>query len=342
MSRRHLYILNPRSFPLPGALERMKADIADYFKMRDADGLPKEEYEIQISTYPREAIVLIRDYVAKIDSADTLRVYACGGDGIAFDCVNGMVGLPNVELALVPYGSSNDFVRNFTINGEIGASVTTVFRNLKLQAEADLIATDVVKCSNQQSTIYSLCDCLFGVEAAAAYNIASLQKKSAALPSFLRKFGKNLMYTYGGLQAVFDHSVIHEKYKIIADGEDISGAYATINISNIPCYGGDKNPVITACPTDGCLDMLTTKGMSPWQLLPVFTGYLSGKFCKNTKIFTLRRVKKIEIKPESPQLMVNLDGEAFFDLQSTVEVLPGAINITCPGGAVYRRWEPVK
>jgi diacylglycerol kinase family enzyme len=306
----------------------MKDQIEAFFK-----GKGQENYSIQVSSYPREAIIIIRDYAAEVGSEVRLRVYAVGGDGIAFDCLNGVVGLPNAELALMPYGSSNDFVRSF------GPDRIPLFRNLEAQTTAQVIPTDIVKCSNQQTTIYSLCDCLFGVEAAAAYNIVNLTKKSATLPAFIRRFSKNLLYTLGGLQAVFNQKIIGEKYKIIADGEDISGAYATINISNVPCYGGDKNPVITADPTDGWLDMLTTKGISPLRLLTLFTGYLSGKYCRNTNIFSLRRVHRVIIKPESPQLMVNMDGEAFFDLQVAVEVLRQGVNIVAPGGASYRTWE---
>jgi diacylglycerol kinase family enzyme len=336
VGRHHLFILNPRSFPLPGSLERMTERISAFFTARG-----EENYSIKVSTYPREAIILIREYIGSLASSDrvVVRVYAVGGDGIAFDCLNGIAGLPNTELALLPYGSSNDFVRNFSIGGdETPSRVLETFRNLELQTAAPTIATDYVRHTNGPIVICSLCDCLLGVEAAAAYNIVNLTKKSAMLPGFIRRLSKSVLYTTGGLMAVFDEDLIHQEYHIIADGKDISGRYATINISNIPCYGGDKNPVVTANPTDGWLDVLTTKSITPLHLVSVFTKYLAGKRCKNDKIFTLRRVKKISITPASPQLMVNLDGEAFFDTASNVEVVPGGVNIAAPGGARYRTW----
>jgi diacylglycerol kinase family enzyme len=335
----HLFILNPRSFPLPGALDRMKGRISDFFAAREAAGAPHADYSVEISTYPREAIILIHDFVAKVRGdvlkpEPAIRVYAAGGDGIAFDCVNGIVGLPNIDLALLPYGSSNDFVRNFGP----GAAVIERFRNLELQTSAPTIATDVIKVSNQQTTIYCICDALFGLEASAAYSIATLIAKSAALPTKIRRVVKNLLYTWGGLKAVFNKEIIREEYTVIADGEDISGAYASINISNIPCYGGDKNPTVSAVPTDGLLDMITVKRVSSLHFLTLFTSYLRGDLCRNTHVFTLRRVRKVTIKPKSPQLMTDLDGEAFFDMQATVEVLPGAIRIVDAGGAGYRQW----
>jgi diacylglycerol kinase family enzyme len=329
VKRQHLFIINPKSFPIPGAMDTAVGQILGYFASRGS-----RNFTIRTSTYPREAIIIIREFL-KITDADTIvRVYAVGGDGIAFDCLNGIVGLPNTELALVPYGSSNDFVRNF------GEGLIETFRNIKLQVEAPIIPTDIIRCSNNQQTlIHSLGHCVFGVEAASAFNIVSLNKRFEKWPNALRQSIKSFLYILGGILAAFDKTVINQNYQIIADGKDISGCYATINISNAPCYGGGKNPVITANPTDGELDMLIAHKMNPFALLKWLPAYLQGKCCTNVADFSLHRVKKLTITTESPFLLVNLDGEAFFDTQATVEIIPLEVQIVAPNGMKYRQWE---
>ena len=42
------------------------------------------------------------------------RFYACGGDGTMNEVANGAYGQQNVEIAMVPAGTGNDFPRNFT------------------------------------------------------------------------------------------------------------------------------------------------------------------------------------------------------------------------------------
>lgn len=45
---------------------------------------------------------------------DSLRFYACGGDGTLHEVINGIFGFEHVQAAVIPSGTGNDFVRNFT------------------------------------------------------------------------------------------------------------------------------------------------------------------------------------------------------------------------------------
>jgi diacylglycerol kinase family enzyme len=56
--------------------------------------------------------------------------------------------------------------------------------------------------------------------------------------------------------------LLAQEYNINIDGEDLSGVYASVNIANGPCYGGDKSAVVTAVPNDGFIDVLMFKGSS--------------------------------------------------------------------------------
>jgi hypothetical protein len=51
-------------------------------------------------------------------SGEEIRFYACGGDGTLYDVVNGAFGFKNVQVAVIPLGSGNDFIRLFGTKDE--------------------------------------------------------------------------------------------------------------------------------------------------------------------------------------------------------------------------------
>ncbi|MDR2304015.1 MAG: acylglycerol kinase family protein [Treponema sp.] len=95
----------------------------------------REEYDIRISRFPRHAIRTVWRYLTRAGPETNVRVYAVGGDGILFDCFNGLVGLPNAEFALIPRGRINDFVRSF------GEGLADTFRDIPLLASAPTLPT---------------------------------------------------------------------------------------------------------------------------------------------------------------------------------------------------------
>jgi diacylglycerol kinase family enzyme len=143
-------------------------------------------------------------------------------------------------------------------------------------------------------------------------------------------------YVLGGIATAFDRNITGQRYEIDADGEDISGAYNIINIANGPCYGSGKSAVTTAVPDDGVLDMILVKQVGAIQSIRLISDYLKGKYYKYPLLCSLRRVKKVSIRSESP-LLVNLDGEAFFDSELTIEIIPKAVKIVAVNNLSYQR-----
>ncbi|MCL2070031.1 MAG: hypothetical protein FWH19_03490 [Treponema sp.] len=319
---KHLFVINPRSFPVQATQDRVVKEIHDCFV--DLGG---GEYTILLSRYSRDAIGLIRTWLKEHQGNETVRVYAVGGDGILFDCLNGIVGLPNTELAAIPYGSANDYIRAF------GEDKKENFRNIKLQVCAQTIPADIIHCGNN----YAMNFCTVGIESEAIMFAVRLNNN---LPQNIRKYQRlsSLIYVMllilGGTMAVFNKKILYQHYTISIDGEDFSGAYGTINIANGPCYGGDKNPVTTAMPDDGILDALFFKCGSSLKAASVIPKYVKGAFRDYPNNFFLRRFKKIEIRSESP-LLVDLDGEVFFDTNLTVQIIPSAIKFAAPGGIAF-------
>jgi diacylglycerol kinase family enzyme len=308
-------------------METVIVDIRRYFQNR------QNEAVIHISRFPRDAIAVIRNYVKDIPAGETVRVYAVGGDGILFDCLNGVVGLPNAELAIVPYGRTNDVVRAF------GENKNELFRDISLQSSSPAILTDIIHCGS----VYALNFCTIGVEADA------IMKTQGFKQSFENRGGmfwwlKDTVYLsldyLGGIYAAFDKTVTNQHYNLTIDGEHLTGKYCSINIANGPCYGGDKHAVITAVPDDGFLDALFFKSAPPLKILGEMIPYTKGCYTNYPDDFIWRRVRKLVIRSDSP-LYIGLDGEVFFDTNITVEVVPAAVKIVAVNGLKYeRRAEP--
>jgi len=263
---KHLFILNPVSFPLSAAQNRVIKEIEDCFSSMDG-----QECSIHLSQYPRDAIGFIRKWVSTFKSDETIRVYAVGGDGILFDCLNGIVGLPNVELAAVPYGTSNDFVRSF------GEGKNALFRDIRLQTDSPTILTDIIHCGNN----YGLNFCAFGIESEANMNYVHMYNH---ISRYVRKFRKLNSFVYttlllvSGAMAVFNKKVLFQNYSVIIDGEDLSGVYGVINIANGPCYGGNLNAVVTAMPNDGILDTIFFQCPSSFKAAYFVRPYTKGGY----------------------------------------------------------------
>jgi diacylglycerol kinase family enzyme len=321
--RKHLFIINPISF-------RTQADIDSFISMVDRcfKETVKAEYRIRVSKFPRNAIGMVRQYITQEEPGTIVRVYAVGGDGILFDCLNGIVGLPNAELATVPYGHTNDFVRAF------GEDLDELFRDIPLQAVSPVIPTDILHCGNN----YALNLCTVGLESAAIFRAVELQQKLKALPSFIRDSFRiyRLIYYLGGAIAMFDQKVLRQEYIISIDGEDLSGSYASLNIANGPCYGGDKSAVVTAVPDDGFLDVLMYKGTRTLQGLQRIIPYTQGHYDRFPGNFSLKRGKSISIRSKEP-LLIDLDGETFIDTNISVELIPLGVNIVAPNNLPYKK-----
>jgi diacylglycerol kinase family enzyme len=270
----HLFILNPRSFPRRPDLDRVLSHIAAAF---DFPGAPPRG--IHISRYPRDAISIIRKRIARLDPETRVRVYAVGGDGISFDCLNGIVDIPNAELAIIPYGSGNDFIRSF------GNEYYEAFRDISLQIRSPAIPTDIIHCGNNCALNF----CCVGLEAGAVIKALSLNKRFEKL-RFLVPPLNGFFYTLGGILETFDKHIIARHYEINADGINFSGLYSI----------------------------------------------LGGKYDKYPEIFFLRRVKKVFIRSEEP-LLINLDGEVFFDSDLTIEILPEAVKVGALNTPGYRK-----
>ena len=316
--KKHVFIINPKSFNFDEQkIQKFTASVRQHF----SESAEKDGLYFHVSRFPRDATGVLWEIIRNVSKTQIIRVFAVGGDGILFDCLNGVVGFPNCELGNIPYGTTNDFLLSF------GHKNARNFLNIRKQLAAPVVPIDVINCG----TNYALNVALVGLEAEAAflaYKIIGLNR------AFFDKFPKlaSKAFFLSGLITFFNMKKMRGiKYKIKIDGEqEIEDRFITINIANGSRYGGKITAMPQAVPSDGILNVLCVRPIPFLQKIKICSDYLKGRWVKNPDYFIYETAKKIKISSGMP-IAVNLDGEAFRDLFLELKVIPSAVKFIVPG-----------
>jgi diacylglycerol kinase family enzyme len=322
---KHVFVFDLGAFSerqgMPRLSQQEKPDaiqdkIGQYFRTQI-----KPDWSVQQSRFPRDAMGIIQKEVDEAKEDDIVRVYAIGGDEILSDCINGVVGLPNMELAVMPYGRTNDFMRIF------GAGKAEKFRNIFTMVMAPSIPTDVIDTGNN----YALAGCAVGYAPAAAMKVKEWKKNRKSISKF---FIINPFFTFfSNLLTGFNNKIMAHSYKITIDDQDYSGNYSLIIVSNCPYYGGNKIGVAGAMPNDGMLDVALFKSTGPlrfWLSLGTFARRKKPSNC------TLLQAKKISVQSDNPVWM-QLDSELLQNNKINMEVVPDAVQIVAVDNLSYQK-----
>jgi diacylglycerol kinase family enzyme len=317
---KHVFIIDPKPFygqqwKLDGLLDT----IGQFFRTQE-----RPNFTTLVSKYPREAIGLVQKQIDEADDEwETVRVYAVGGDEILFDCLNAVAGLPNVELAVMPYGIVNDFIRVF------GEGKTEMFKDIpSLVTGTTTITTDIVSFG----TSYAINGCAVGFVPTVS---AKLKELTIRLEKGLGRYTLGLQSFLGKLASVFDKDIVAHHYKIIIDDADYSGSYSQINVVNAPYFGRTKVSGAGASPDDGLLDVFLFKSVRPLSLLAALGKYSRGKTPSNC---VLVRAKNVTIKSENP-IWIQTDSELLLDTSVAFEIVPGAVQVVSVNDLTYQKFQ---
>jgi len=315
---KHVFVFDPKTFRNhQWKMDNILDDIGQFFRTQE-----KPDFSIEISHYRRDAIVLIQKEVETSRDDDRVRVYAIGGDEILYDCLNGIAELPNTELAVVPYGETSYFLRNF------GEGKDALFRDIPyLVQHGESIPTDIIKWGVN----YALNSCYIGLNTAIAGKLreykATLNKGSFILLSKISSFMNNFL-------TAFDKEIAAQQYKITIDDRDYSGSYSLIHIANGPYFAGKATGLSTrATPDDGFLDVALVKSSHPLKTMWSLSRYSQGKVPSNC--ITLQ-AKKITVQSEK-QMWVQLDNEFIRDTDINIRVVPHAVQMVAIENLSYQK-----
>ena len=311
---KHVFLIDPDAFlgqqwRMDGLLDML----GQHFRTQE-----KPDFTTVVSKFPREALGIVQRQASEADG-DTVRVYAVGGDGVLFDCLNAIVGLPNTELAVIPYGNSSTFLRSF------GDGKAEAFKNIASITSAPVIPTDVIEVGNT----HAILGCAVGYYPAVVINMRELG--SAKPTKRLSRFAAGLRRFFTGLFLIFDKGVVAQYYKITIDDKDYSGAYSMVSVVNGPFFGRKKTALADARIDDGFLDVVLFKASSLLATLHNFRTYPSGRLptgCVRVQ------AKKVEMQSDKP-MYIQTDSEYLMDTNITFEVLPGAVRVVAVDGLTY-------
>ncbi|MDR0984520.1 MAG: hypothetical protein LBL93_05915 [Ruminococcus sp.] len=310
----HLFVINPRSFPDKNVMGDLMVTITKYFG---------EIAEIYISKYPRDAIAVVNNYLEKATAnEETVRVYAVGGDGILFDCLNGMTKYKDHELTSVPYGNANDFLRAF------GDENVAKFRDVKYLSKAPTLLTDTFNCGEKTSIVTAS----IGLECSSVLETEKMVQKISKVP-FMRKFVPTL-YLLGAVIVLSNKKLRSQYYDITVDGKDYSGEYININIGNSCANGGNHIPNPYAVPNDGWLDAVFIRKMPLIKCFLVLKKYIKGEFEKYPKNFFHVRFKELTVTSDDP-VRIGADGESFYASSVKIKINPGSLKFAAPSELEY-------
>lgn len=296
---KHCFIVNPVS----GKGKAAKAYIPVIEKYVRENNL---DAEIYVTKAFRDGQKYVEEIAKK---GEPVRFYSCGGDGTLYEIVNGCYKYPNCEIACIPLGSGNDFIRLFGSDTDLDKHVNGVPTKL------DLIFTEGKVAINQ---------CSMGIDA----EVCAKQSEFKKLPlvSGEAAYDLSLLYCMAGK--------LKSEFKVTIDGEVFEDTFLFCYVGNSRWYGGGYKAAPLADPADGLIDVVMIKlDRSRLKLLPLISKYKAGEHL-DWDITTFRRAKKVEIESKKTAA-VNVDGECEYVNKRTFEMMESAITFVVPKGSPY-------
>lgn len=303
---RHIFIVNPVSG---------KADASGTLvpKIITAAKSLGAEYEIQLTEHPGHAVQLARTAAAQ---GQPVRLYACGGDGTLNEVLLGAKGFENAQVACVPCGSGNDFVRNF--------GGPEAFLDLPELMQGRAVSIDLIE--TQYGIAAAICSA--GLDAQVAYGIPKFRR--------LPFCGGSMAYNLSIVQCVCGR--LGHRLRIRADGEELQGEFLMLAICNGCAYGGGFMAAPEADMNDGLLDLVLVKKIGRLRMAKIIGLYKSGKHIHNGQVvqevadvITYKRVRRVEVETlDGRPIVVTQDGECAPRNTLTAQVKPSAAQVVLP------------
>ena len=304
---KHLFIINPAA----GSRDRTKqysVAIHEACTLRDLD------YRIEVSSAPGECYRIAREAA---ETGDEYRIYACGGDGTLNEVAAGAAGFSNVAVTVFSGGSGNDFVKLF--------SEPKAFFDIERLLDAEEATFDLIRCNDD----ISLNICSVGLDARIGTDVANY-KRLPLLSGFRAYAVSTVVNVIRG---------ISEHYVVEVNGETIDRDMTLICACNGRFYGGGFNPVPTADPEDGLLDVLLIEKVSRLKVAQVIGKFKDGKYADFPHIIRHLKTDRIVIRCDK-ETPINLDGELRVADTVDIRLAEEKLRFFYPKGLTYKLRAP--
>lgn len=242
---------------------------------------------------------------------ETIRFYACGGDGTLNEVLTGMMGYANAELAAYPCGSGNDYIKYY------GSAED--FLDIKGLIAGEVKEVDVMQVGNR----YSLNICNFGFDAL----VCKTMDKVRRWPLL---GGKNA-YTTGIVRHILTGRRTQVTMRV--DGELFyEGRMLLCTLANGRYVGGKYKCAPYSDNSDGLMEINLIRPMSLLRFAGLINSYSDGTYVTQPGIEKVHRYRRgMNVEIDSPQpLYLCVDGEVLCDRHFNVTILPHAVRFVVP------------
>lgn len=266
------------------------------------------EYEIYETTGKDKAKRFMKDRCLR---GEELVFVSCGGDGTIHNIINSIVGYENASLAVMPFGSGNDFIRNFS-DIESYLDLNNLINGRKEKIDLMKVNEEYVASVGN-----------VGFDADVAFNMTKFKKikvltgrgryNVSLFYSMMHKLGKNLKYYFD------DGTVLSENLTlgVVANGQTYGSGYMCAPYASVD---------------DGILDICLMKIMTRRTMIRLIDIYKHGNHLDDERmrkyvIYKKSKTVKLESKTD---INLCVDGELMCGKVFNFKCEHDAINFIIP------------
>ena len=273
------------------------------------------DYHIYFTTEPSDATEYVKSMMNI--SVQPQRFICCGGDGTLSECINGAPDNPKAEFGVIPYGSGNDFARNFTNEGN--------FYDIEAQLDGNRITIDLIKCNDYYcvNMINIGFDCNVVKEALRFRESKNISPKSAYMigvfKALFKKYGTNM-------KIIFDNGEIKQDTLLLTA------------IANGRYCGGGFNAAPRANIDDGYMDLSMIKKISRFRFLTLLSSYRKGTHVYKPsceKLLDYRHLRHFRMEFDE-EIDICIDGELKRAKDLDFSIVRNTLNFIPPKGCFLK------
>jgi diacylglycerol kinase (ATP) len=256
--------------------------------------------------------------LAERAAADGARlVVIVGGDGTVNEAVNGLLaaGANDIDVALLPCGTGDDFARTFGIRPEVE-------RALAVATGGKTRTVDVGRAKFHQ---WDGSDAeRYFVNFAGAGISGAIAVRGAATS---RRLGARLAYFWATVAVFFRWKIV--EIEVRADDERRQQPMYEVLVANGVYTAGGMRVAPDAVPDDGLLDAVLIGAFTKPEFAATFPKIYRGTHVRHPKVEVLR-ARAVAVDAATP-LPVVLDGEQAGTTPARFEIVPAALRLRVPG-----------
>jgi diacylglycerol kinase (ATP) len=273
-----------------------------------------QSIDVVMTQRPEHATSLAREAIG----LGYRRLISVGGDGTFHEILNGVIAddvliAPDVVMAQIPAGTSNELSRNFNQHALVDA--------VRAVSSGHTSAIDIFRAEATSSSGHSVVryGFIFAIVGAAA----TISSRANQLP-LLKRLGP---MSYVIMTAITALSYSPRQYRIAVDGE-AEQSMPLWGALLCSFAGAGKGLMLApgASPSDGKFDLVTLGDLGRWESLAKIVPNLGdGSYLGHAKIG--RRLASRVTFSSDRQVLADVDGEYIGHLPMTVRLLPYRLHV---------------